>query len=91
MSGFIHAEITIKTRNPRSHEAPIAPIIPRGTALAALCAEEALVFYVLMGVQMCVPSSDICTQESKSPMVQIGDIQANIKAQPVGQVVKFSV
>jgi hypothetical protein len=24
-------------------------------------------------------------------MVQIGDIQANIKAQPVGQVVKFSV
>ena len=38
ISGFIHEEMTIRTRNPRSQEAPIALIIPRGTALAALCA-----------------------------------------------------
>jgi hypothetical protein len=87
----MQAEMTIKTRNPRSQEAPIAPIIPRGTALAALCAEEALVFYLFLEFGRYVPSSDICTHESKSPMVQIGDIQANIKTQPVGQVVKFSV
>ena len=36
-------------------------------------------------------SSDICTQESNAPIVQIGDNQLSIKAQPVGQVVRFSV
>lgn len=35
-------------------------------------------------------SSDICTQESKAPMVHIGESQASIKAQPVGHVVRFS-
>jgi len=35
-------------------------------------------------------SSLICTQESKAPIVQIGESHASIKDQPVGQVVRFS-
>lgn len=38
----------------------------------------------------CVASSLMCTQESKAPMVQIGDSQASMNAQPDGQVVRFS-
>ncbi len=32
----------------------------------------------------------MCTQESNAPIVQIGLSQESMKAQPVGQVVKFS-
>lgn len=35
-------------------------------------------------------SSLMWTQLSKAPMVQIGDSHASMKAQPVGQVVRFS-
>jgi hypothetical protein len=35
-------------------------------------------------------SSLMCTVESKEPMVQSGDSQASIKAQPWGHVVRFS-
>lgn len=35
-------------------------------------------------------SSDMCTHESKAPMVQMGDSQASMNAQPVGQVVRFA-
>ena len=37
--------------------------------------------------EACVASSLICTHESKAPIVQMGDSQAMIKAQPVGHVV----
>lgn len=36
-------------------------------------------------------SSDMWTQESNAPMVQMGESQESMKAQPVGQVVRFSV
>ena len=35
-------------------------------------------------------SSDMCTQESNAPMVQMGDSHASIKVQPLGHVVRLS-
>lgn len=35
-------------------------------------------------------SSDMCTHESKAPMVQMGDNHASMNVQPCGHVVKFS-
>ena len=38
----------------------------------------------------CVASSLMCTHESNAPIVHMGESQASMKAQPSGQVVKFS-